>query len=114
MEHRGSEISFKCLATCGQELERMIYIDWFVRQMGILRLELKEFFILILLLEALNESLGLKLVGPYDILLGSFDDVSESDITSYHLHWRYFYDPPEFLTVIKGDDKTGNHLGYYR
>ena len=41
-EHRGSEISFKCLATCGQELEQMIYIDWFVRQMSILRLELKE------------------------------------------------------------------------
>ena len=87
--------------------------------MCILRLELKEvtlavFFIFILLLEALNESLGLKLVGPYDILSGTFDDVSESDITSYHLHWRYFYDPPEFLTIIKGDDKTGYHLGYYR
>lgn len=87
--------------------------------MSILRLELKDvtlavFFILLLLLEALNESLGLKLVGPHDILSGTFDDVSESDITSYHLHWRYFYDPPEFLTIIKGDDKTGYHLGYYR
>jgi len=64
--------------------------------------------------EALNDTLGLKLVGPYDVLSGAFDDVRELDITSYHLHWRYFYDPPEFLTVIKGDDKTGYHLGYYR
>lgn len=63
---------------------------------------------------ALNESLGLQLVGPYDVLSGSFDDVDESNITSYHLHWRYFYDPPEFLTVIKGDNETGYHLGYYR
>ena len=63
---------------------------------------------------ALSDSLGLKLVGPYDILSGSFDDISESDITSYHLHWRYYYDPPEFLTVLKGDDKTGYHVGYYR
>ncbi|KAJ7350224.1 mannoprotein [Desmophyllum pertusum] len=64
--------------------------------------------------EALSDSLGLTLVGPYDMLSGSFNDISESDITSYHLHWRYYYDPPEFLTVIKGDDKTGFHLGYYR
>ena len=65
-------------------------------------------------LDALKESLGLQLVGPYDVLSGSFDDVKESDIISYHLHYRYYYDPPEFLTVIKGDDKTGFHVGYYR
>ena len=64
--------------------------------------------------DALKESLGLQLVGPYDVLSGSFDDVKESDIISYHLHYRYYYDPPEFLTVIRGDDKTGFHVGYYR
>ena len=64
--------------------------------------------------DALKESLGLQLVGPYDILSGSFDDVKESDIISYHLHYRYYYDPPEFLTVIRRDDKTGFHVGYYR
>ncbi|KAL9971852.1 hypothetical protein ACROYT_G018064 [Oculina patagonica] len=64
--------------------------------------------------EALTDSIGLKLVGPYDLLSGSFDDINESDITSYLLHWRYYYDPPEFLTVIKGDDEAGFHLGYYR
>jgi len=47
-------------------------------------------------------------------LSGLFEDIDEADITSYHLHWRYYYDPPEFLTVIKGDDKSGFHLGYYR
>ena len=64
--------------------------------------------------DALKESLGLQLVGPYDILSGSFDDVKESDTISYHLHYRYYYDPPEFLTVVRGDDKTGFHVGYYR
>ena len=64
--------------------------------------------------DALKESLGLQLVGPYDVLSGSFDDVKESDIISYHLHYRYYYDPPEFLTVLRGDDKTGFHVGYYR
>ncbi|KAM7443990.1 hypothetical protein ABFA07_007360 [Porites harrisoni] len=64
--------------------------------------------------DALKESLGLQLVGPYDILSGSFDDVKESEMISYHLHYRYYYDPPEFLTVIRGDDKTGFHVGYYR
>ena len=63
---------------------------------------------------ALNELLGLNLVGPYDVLSGAYDDIEDSNITSYHLHWRYFYDPPEFLTVIRGDDKTGYHMGYYR
>ena len=64
--------------------------------------------------DAFKESLGLQLVGPYDVLSESFDDVKESDIISYHLHYRYYYDPPEFLTVIRGDDKTGFHVGYYR
>ena len=65
-------------------------------------------------LESLKEALGLELIGPFDFLAGQFDDVDESDITSYHLHWRYFYDPPEVVTVIKGDDKEGFHVGYYR
>lgn len=30
------------------------------------------------------------------------------------LHWRYYYDPPEFLTVIKGDDEKQFHIGYFR
>lgn len=27
-------------------------------------------------------------------------------------HWRYFYDPPEFQTVLSGE--KGFHMGYWR
>ena len=30
------------------------------------------------------------------------------------LHYRYFYDPPEFLTVLKGEAESGFHIGYFR
>jgi len=33
---------------------------------------------------------------------------------NYLRHWRYYYDPPEFLTVIRGNDKKQFHIGYYR
>ncbi|XP_073512430.1 histone PARylation factor 1 isoform X2 [Phyllobates terribilis] len=62
--------------------------------------------------DALNSSLGLQLVGPYDIL-SSKHKGAKSDI-NYNLHWRYFYDPPEFQTIIVGDNKTQYHIGYYR
>ncbi|CAD6236414.1 GSCOCG00008169001-RA-CDS [Cotesia congregata] len=39
-------------------------------------------------------SVDLKLVGPYDVL--------------------YYYDPPEFQTILKGNDKDGLHYGYWR
>ncbi|KAJ8922835.1 hypothetical protein NQ315_007870 [Exocentrus adspersus] len=63
-------------------------------------------------LDALKD-VGLRLVGPFDVLAGKFDDVSKSD-EEYLLHWRYYHDPPEFQTVLKGDDKTGYHIGYFR
>ncbi|XP_073433392.1 histone PARylation factor 1 isoform X3 [Dendrobates tinctorius] len=62
--------------------------------------------------DALTSSLGLQLVGPYDIL-SSKHKGAKSDI-NYNLHWRYFYDPPEFQTIIVGDSKTQYHIGYYR
>ncbi|KAG8592633.1 hypothetical protein GDO81_000566 [Engystomops pustulosus] len=63
---------------------------------------------------ALKLSLGLQLVGPYDILAGKHKaDKKASDI-NYNLHWRFFYDPPEFQTVIVGNSKTQYHVGYYR
>lgn len=34
--------------------------------------------------------------------------------SQYLIHWRYFRDPPEFQTVLKGDDKFGYHIGYFR
>nr|CAH7743309.1 unnamed protein product [Callosobruchus chinensis] len=63
-------------------------------------------------LEALK-GINLKLVGPFDVLAGKFDDIEKAD-DDYLIHWRYFRDPPEFLTVLKGDDKTGYHIGYFR
>lgn len=63
--------------------------------------------------EALLSSLGLQLVGPFDILAGKHK-AARSSQPNYHLHWRYFYDPPEFQTIVKGDSKTQHHMGYYR
>ncbi|XP_059500861.1 histone PARylation factor 1 isoform X3 [Stegostoma tigrinum] len=62
--------------------------------------------------EALKSSLGLRLVGPYDILAGKHKATKRSE-PNYLLHWRYFYDPPEFQTVINGDSETQHHLGYF-
>ncbi|EGI70312.1 PREDICTED: UPF0609 protein C4orf27 homolog [Acromyrmex echinatior] len=57
----------------------------------------------------------LKLVGPYDILDGKIKiSSSENDKEKYLIHWRYYYDPPEFQTIVKCDDKEGLHFGYWR
>lgn len=43
------------------------------------------------------KSAGLELVGPYDILSGKIKNLgSECDKEKYLIHWRYYYDPPEF------------------
>ena len=59
------------------------------------------------------KDLNLELVGPYDILAGKQFQTMENS-ASLCLHYRYFYDPPEFVTVLKGDDNVGLHIGYYR
>ena len=67
--------------------------------------------------EALQDTLGFTLVGPYDVLAGRHKDVacnSTGRRPNFLLHWRYYYDPPEFLTVIKGDSEKQFHLGYFR
>ncbi|XP_014211078.1 histone PARylation factor 1 [Copidosoma floridanum] len=55
----------------------------------------------------------LKLVGPYDILNGLITQ-ENANSTQLLTHWRYYYDPPEFQTTIKGNDKEGLHFGYWR
>jgi hypothetical protein len=40
--------------------------------------------------------IGFKLVGPYDVLAGRMNEYDEKDIENTVLHWRYYYDPPEF------------------
>ena len=67
--------------------------------------------------EALMKSLGFQLVGAFDILAGRHKGAKANRFKkkpNFLLHWRYYLDPPEFQTVIKGDDKTQFHLGYFR
>uniref|UniRef100_A0A452HIC0 Uncharacterized protein n=1 Tax=Gopherus agassizii TaxID=38772 RepID=A0A452HIC0_9SAUR len=63
--------------------------------------------------EALLSSIGLQLVGPYDILAGKHKKTKSANL-NFNLHWRFFYDPPEFQTIIAGDSKTQYHMGYFR
>ncbi|XP_007192733.2 histone PARylation factor 1 [Balaenoptera acutorostrata] len=63
--------------------------------------------------DSLSASLGLRLVGPYDILAGKHK-MKKSASLNFNLHWRFYYDPPEFQTIIIGDCKTEFHMGYFR
>lgn len=51
------------------------------------------------LTEALSKA-GLTLVGPYDILTGKLKALKTRRVSSYVCHWRYYYDPPEFMVCI--------------
>ncbi|NXV73990.1 HPF1 factor, partial [Atlantisia rogersi] len=62
--------------------------------------------------DALVSSVGLALVGPYDILAGKHRKAKSTDV-NFNLHWRFFYDPPEFQTILVGDSKTQYHMGYF-
>lgn len=67
--------------------------------------------------DALCDTMGFKLVGPFDILAGRHKGVVKNRHNrkpNYLRHWRYYYDPPEFLTLISGDRKTQFHIGYFR
>lgn len=52
---------------------------------------------------------GLKLVGPFDVLAGNKQLIEKENAVC---HWRYYYDPPEFQTVLSGE--KGFHMGYWR
>ncbi|KAK7929417.1 hypothetical protein WMY93_005812 [Mugilogobius chulae] len=60
---------------------------------------------------ALIDTLGLQLVGPFDVLAGAHTKLETKP--NLNLHWRYFYDPPEFQTIIRSDSSQ-LHFGYYR
>ncbi|XP_078799939.1 histone PARylation factor 1-like [Oryzias latipes] len=62
---------------------------------------------------ALKEALDLQLVGPFEILAGAHR-TSKNPQLNFHLHWRHFYDPPEFQTVLQGSEDSQHHMGYYR
>lgn len=65
-------------------------------------------------LDALYDLLGLKLVGPFDVLAGKLTNKSVKTADDFLCHWRYYYDPPEMQTVLSGDDETMYHIGYFR
>lgn len=71
------------------------------------------FFIVLIYIGALKDTLGLKLVGPFEILAGTHK-TSKNPQPNFHLHWRYFYDPPEFQTILLGSEASQHHIGYYR
>ncbi|XP_050541400.1 histone PARylation factor 1-like isoform X5 [Daktulosphaira vitifoliae] len=59
-------------------------------------------------------SVGLKLVGPYDVLAGHFNEFNSNNNENAVLHWRYYYDPPEFQTIITSVNSSQYHIGYFR
>ncbi|GFN76618.1 histone parylation factor 1 [Plakobranchus ocellatus] len=66
---------------------------------------------------ALRKSLGLRLGGPFDILSGRHKKVLKNKRGKYPnflLHHRFYYDPPEFQTVLIADDDSKFHIGYFR
>lgn len=69
---------------------------------------------LISFIDSLSTSVGLRLVGPYDILAGKHKMKKSSASLNFNLHWRFYYDPPEFQTIIIGDNRTQFHMGYFR
>lgn len=64
-------------------------------------------------LNALNH-FHLQLVGPYDVFKKGFMNAKVENKEILLKHWRYYYDPPEFQTIIKDNNKDGLHFGYWR
>ncbi|XP_012279932.1 histone PARylation factor 1 [Orussus abietinus] len=58
--------------------------------------------------------IGITLVGPYDVLSGKIDKSTACDKEKFFRHWRYYYDPPEFQTIMQVSGKDGLHFGYWR
>ncbi|XP_028967209.1 histone PARylation factor 1 [Galendromus occidentalis] len=62
--------------------------------------------------EALVPLVNYRLIGPFDALALK-DCVDKTDKKSFNLHCRYYYDPPEFQTLMV-EVGTDNHYGYFR
>lgn len=75
--------------------------------------ELIVFLLVLICSDALGATLDLKLVGPFEILAGAHK-ASKNSEPNLHLHWRFFFDPPEFQTILLGNQATQHHFGYYR
>lgn len=57
---------------------------------------------------------NLRLVGPFDVFREEFLKAKVKDKQALLRHWRYYYDPPEFQTIIADSGKDGLHYGYWR
>ena len=88
------------------------------------------------LIRSFMKSINLKLVGPFDVLSKNLPVLNNQ--AHYALHWRFYFDPPEFQVNIKfntehvlnfcyhnnrhliffqtviASSKNGFHIGYYR
>lgn len=64
------------------------------------------------------DAAGLRLCGPYDVLAGNLPEDRVRSAALYLRHYRYYYDPPEFQTVITttdiGEKSDLFHIGYFR
>jgi hypothetical protein len=63
--------------------------------------------------ESVFELVGLKLVGAFDVLAGKFNATKMYEPGEYLRHWRFYYDVPEFQTVLV-KEKSELHYGYWR
>lgn len=61
-----------------------------------------------------HPNIGWNLVGPYDVLSGLITDFHGFSKEHLLRHCRYYYDPPEFQTVIAKKDAHITHYGYFR
>nr|SVE83839.1 EOG090X0BAY [Daphnia pulex] len=66
-------------------------------------------------LETFKDSLGLELVGPFELLEQNSNRSKPKEKCGNSLtHWRFYYDPPEFQCVMIDDLSKGYHIGYFR
>ena len=117
--HQFPTILFHVLATKFENENVPWVLFWFMSTLHLPASMFKLLFSLSWFLgfaEAFAPSLGLYLVGPYDVLAGKTQKSipANDEQPNYLLHWRYYYDVPEFMTVIRGDDETQFHIGYFR
>ncbi|KAJ2950386.1 hypothetical protein O0L34_g8629 [Tuta absoluta] len=57
-------------------------------------------------------NVNLQPIGPFELLLGKLPVLDDKEL--YLIHWRFFYDPPEFQAVLKKKGKSEYHIGYFR
>nr|CAG4643424.1 EOG090X0BAY [Ilyocryptus agilis] len=62
----------------------------------------------------LKELLGIELIGPFELLDMEEQGEQPREASNFLTKWRFYYDPPEFQSVIVGDLMSGYHIGYFR